>query len=35
MKNSGISNEELLVAGCNKGYREICGRVRFMSKNEE
>ena len=35
MKNSRIGNEELLVAGDNKGCGEICGRMRSMLENEE
>jgi len=35
MEDSRIGNKELLVARGNKRYREICGRVRFVSENEE
>ena len=35
MKDSRASDKKLLVAGGNEGCREVCGRVRFMSEDEE
>jgi len=35
MKDSRVGNEKLLVARSNKRHREICGGMRFVSKDEE
>jgi len=35
MKDSEIGYQKLLVARSNKRSREICGRVQFVSMNEE
>ena len=35
MEDGGISNEELLVAGSDKGYKKVCGGMRFMSEDEK
>ena len=35
MEDGRVSDEKLLVARSDKRRRKICGRVRFMSENEE
>ena len=35
MEDGRISDKKLLVAGGNERCREIYGRVRFVSENEE
>ena len=35
MENSRIGDKELLVAGSDQRYGEVCGRVRFMPENEK
>jgi len=35
MEDHRIGDEELLVARSNKRCRKICGRVRFVSEDEE
>ena len=35
MEDSRVGDKKLLVAGSNEGHRKICGRVLFVSENEE
>ena len=35
MEDSRIGDKELLVARGNKRCRKICGRMQFVSENEE
>ncbi len=35
LEDGRVSDEELLVARDNKRYRKICGRMQFVSENEE
>ena len=35
MEDDRVGNEELLVAGSNKRYRKIHGRVRYVPEDEK
>jgi len=35
MEDSRVGDKKLLVAESNERYRKICGRVQFVSENEE
>ena len=35
MEDSGVGDKELLVARSNERCRKICGRVQFVSEDEE
>ena len=35
MEDSGVGNKKLLVAWSDEGCGQVCGRMRFMSEDEE
>ena len=35
MEDGGVGNKKLLVARSDEGCGQVCGRMRFMSEDEE